>query len=333
MSNDLRLGVDLGGTLVKLALVNARGHVLERAEVSTLKDPKKLVKALASAVNPWLARPLLGTGVGVAGDVDPKKGRVRFSANLGWKNVPLADLFRRARFPSPVVIENDATAAAWGAYHLELGGQVKNLVVLTLGTGVGGGCIFDGRLYRGATGSAGEVGHMMIEAGGSPCPCGSRGCLETYLGGAGLVRWARSAYKKKGTAVEPLDPKILEDRARGGDPVAKEAWRRASRGLGTALTNLVNLLNPEMVLLTGGVAKGASLFLPDALKMMKQLAFKTPARAVRVAIAKNPSDLGVAGAALLVGIPRITRGHRRHSAEQRVPVLADGRSPSPDFFG
>ncbi len=300
MKNGLRWGVDLGGTLVKLAIVDGQGRILDRVQVETVKDPRALVRLLRAAVDKWGARSIRGTGIGVAGDVDPKKGVVRFSANLGWKNVPLADYFRRAKFPGPVVMDNDATAAAWGAYHLELGGRSKNLVVLTLGTGVGGGLVFDGRLYRGATGTAGEVGHMTVEEGGDRCACGGRGCLEAYLGGAALVRWARSAYAKKGRTAGPLDPKILEARARAGDPVAKEAWRRASRALGSALISLVNLLNPDTILLTGGVAKGAPLFLPNALKRMEHGAFKTSARAVNVVIAQRPTDLGVAGAALLV---------------------------------
>lgn len=300
MKKGIRLGIDLGGTLVKLALVNERGDVLDRRKVDTVRDPRTLVNTLRAAVGDWLTRPIIRTGIGVAGDVDPVKGVVRFAPNLHWKNVPLANVFRRAKFPSPVVVENDATAAAWGAYHLECGGRVKNLLVLTLGTGVGGGLIFDGRLYRGATGTAGEAGHVTVSEGGDLCACGNRGCLEAYLGGASMVRWAQAAYKRKGRKGEPLDPKILEDRARQGDPVAKEAYGRAARALGTALANFVNLLNPDTILLTGGVSKGASLFLPEALRILKRSAFKTSARAVRVVVSQRPSDLGVVGAALLV---------------------------------
>jgi glucokinase len=300
MRTGLRLGVDLGGTLVKMALVNERGRVLDRVQVVTAKDPRTLVNTLRSVAKTWFTRPLLGTGIGVAGDVDPQKGVVRFSPNLGWKNVKLADFFRRAKFPLPVVVDNDATVAAWGAYHVECAGRSKNLLVLTLGTGVGGGLVFDGRLYRGATGTAGEVGHLTVEEGGTPCACGSRGCLEAYLGGASLVRSARTLYKKKGKSVGPLTPKVLEDMARAGDPVAKEVWHRASCALGMALANLVNLLNPDTILLTGGVSKGAPLFLPHALSLMKQRAFKTSTQAVHVFVSKRPSDLGVVGAGLLV---------------------------------
>lgn len=142
-----------------MALVNEQGKILERTQVSTVKDPRTLVRSLRESVGKWLSRPLLGTGIGVAGDVDPRKGIVRFSANLGWTNVKLAELFRRAKFPAPVVVDNDATAAAWGASYLELGGRSKNLVVLTLGTGVGGGlsltvaCIGAPRERRGKWGT------------------------------------------------------------------------------------------------------------------------------------------------------------------------------------
>ncbi|MBL8023633.1 MAG: ROK family protein [Elusimicrobia bacterium] len=300
MRRGVRLGVDLGGTQVKMALVNERGRVLDRTEVLTTREPWGLVKSLRSAAAPWFSSALLGTGVGVAGDVDPARGVVRVSPNLGWKKVRLAALFRRAGFPGPIRMDNDATAAAWGATHLEFRGRAKNLVILTLGTGVGGGLVFDGRLYHGTTGTAGEVGHLCVEEGGDPCSCGNLGCLEAYLGGASLVRRALLAYKRRGRVVDPLNPKILAGLARKGDPVARKVWDRAANALGAALSNIVNLLNPDTILLTGGVSRGAALFLPKALRIMKQRSFLTPAQAVRVVVSERSSDLGVAGAALLV---------------------------------
>jgi glucokinase len=300
MRKGLRLGVDLGGTSVKAGLVDERGRLHEKIAVNTVPQPRALVKRLSEAVRPWLNRSLLGTGVGVAGDVDSQKGVVRFSANLGWRRVALAGLFQKFKFPAPIVLDNDANVAAWGGYHLELGARPKSLITLTLGTGVGGGLVLNGELYRGVTGSAGEIGHLVVQDGGDPCACGNRGCLESYLGAAAMVRWARAAYAKKKQVVEPLDPKILEQRALRLDPVAQETYARAARALGTALTSLVNLLNPDTVLLTGGVARGAKLFLPQALQILKSGAFKTPATAVRVVVARGKSDLGVAGAGLLV---------------------------------
>lgn len=303
MRQGLRLGVDLGGTSVKMALVDARGRLHNKCAVETVRDPRALIQRMSEAVGPWLNRPVLGTGVGVAGDVDSRRGVVRFSANLGWRGVPLVSLLRQARFPSPIVLDNDANAAAWGGYHVELGSRPNSLITLTLGTGVGGGLVLGGHLYRGATGTAGEIGHMVVNEGGDRCACGNRGCLESYLGAAAMVRWAQAAYRKTNHIVGELDPKILERRALRRDPVAREAYARAARALGTALISLVNLLNPDTILLTGGVARGAQLFLPEARRILKRGAFKTPANAVRLVVARGKSDLGVAGAGLLVTGP------------------------------
>jgi glucokinase len=294
-----RLGIDLGGTHVKMALVDGRGRIVERRTVDTLKEPRALVASLRSAAAPWIPRGIAGTGVAVAGDVDPSRGVVRFSPNLGWKNVRLAALFKKEGFPSPLRFENDATAAAWGAHRIEIRGGCRNLIVLTLGTGVGGGLVFDGRLYRGATGTAGEAGHMTVEFDGDPCACGRRGCLETYMGGAALVRWANARYAETGKTIVVSSPKELADRARGGDPVAKAAWARGAIALGAGLANLVNLLNPDVILLSGGLTRSEALFLPEARRGMRRRAFQTPARAVRLRVSRRSADLGVIGAALL----------------------------------
>jgi len=169
-----------------------------------------------------------------------------------------------------------------------------------LGTGVGAGLIFDGKIYRGATGTAGELGHTPVGGEGVACLCGSRDCLEAYMGGAALMTWATNAYTQKRRSKIPVSPKELALAARRGDAVAKEAWIRGGRALGTALASLLNLLNPDTILLAGGLAKSADLFLPTARKVMMERAFHTPARVVRVRVAKNSEDLGVVGAALLV---------------------------------
>jgi glucokinase len=300
MKKGFRLGVDLGGTSVKLALVDENGALAAKTSVVTVLSPRRLAAEVARAVRPWCARPLLGTGVGVAGDVDPVKGVVRFAPNLKWRNVPLKKLLLGAGLPGPLRVENDANAAAWGAYHVELKGRSRNLVVLTLGTGVGGGLVFEGNLYRGATGSAGELGHMVVDWTGPLCACGNRGCLEAYLGGAAMVTWARAEMARRGRALPVLTPKILEDLARAGNPVARAAWTRAADALGVALANVVNALNPDTIVFTGGVARGHPLFLPRARKIMSDRAFKTPGRAVRLKVAGQNEDLGVIGAALLV---------------------------------
>jgi glucokinase len=296
------LGVDLGGTSVKLALVDETGRIREFTNVETSRAPAKLAASLREAVSPWLnagAR-VLGTGVGVAGDVDPVRGVVRFAPNLRWKNVPLAGHFQKAKFPGPLYFDNDATAAAWGAFHVERQGRSQNLVVLTLGTGVGGGLVFDGRLYRGATGTAGEIGHLTVDPEGAACACGSRGCLEAYLGGAAMLAWANREARRRRTGRHYESPKHLEDEAKAGDALARETWTRAGRALGIGLSSLLNLLNPDTILLTGGVAKASPLLLPAARREMTRRSFATPRRAARIVVSSQNQSLGVVGAALLV---------------------------------
>lgn len=301
MKPGVRLGIDLGGTAVKLALVNEKGRVLELRRVDTSKKPRALVALLKEAVRPWRSRRLLGTGVGVAGDVDPARGVVRFAPNLKWTNVPLRALFRAARFPGPLHFENDATAAAWGAYHAELKGRSRNLVVMTLGTGVGGGVVLEGRVYRGATGSAGELGHMVIDPAGPRCGCGNRGCLETFLGGIHMAAWARNELRRSGRHVpEELSPGLLYQMARRGDALALRMWRRAGRALGVALSNLINIFNPDTVLLCGGVAGASPLLLRYARPELMRSRFVTARGAAKIRVSTDNQHLGVVGAALLV---------------------------------
>jgi glucokinase len=296
-----RLGVDLGGTSVKLALVDARGRVLEQEKVGTPESPRALVAALKQAVRPWRSRRLLGTGVGVAGDVDPVRGVVRFAPNLKWSDVPLKKMFRAADFPGPLYFENDATAAAWGAYHAELKGRSRDLLVMTLGTGVGGGLVLGGKVHRGVTGSAGELGHMVIDPSGPRCGCGNSGCLETFLGGVHMVKWARNELRRSGRRVPPgLSPGMLYQMARRGDVLALRLWRRAGWALGLALSNLINVFNPDTVLLCGGVAGAAPLLLKHARPELTRSRFVTARNAARIRVSTDNQNLGVVGAALLV---------------------------------
>ncbi|MBI4397109.1 MAG: ROK family protein [Elusimicrobia bacterium] len=297
----LRLGIDLGGTQVKTALVDARGKIVSMMRVDTARDPQQLVEALKSALRPWLGLPLIGTGIGVAGDVDPEKGLVRFAPNLKWKSVRLKDLFQKAGFPRPICFDNDATAAAWGAYHVELKRHARHLIVLTLGTGVGGGLVLNGQLYHGATGTAGELGHITIDTEGPACGCGNTGCLETYLGAAHLVKWAKRQMAVRGRkAPEDLTPRDLSLAAKKGDAVAKQAWQRAGDALGIGLSNLINIFNPDTILLCGGVAGASPLFLPRAKAVIARRAFQTARKAATVRVSEKSQHLGVIGAALLV---------------------------------
>lgn len=307
----LYLGIDLGGTEVKVAVVTAEGVICEEARVpnSVVSVPEEICREIinrAKAMKDF--KRLSGTGIGVAGDIDQKLGIVRFSPNLpAWKNANLRKILGHA-LPKPIIVDNDANAAALGAYWLDAKGKVNNLLCITLGTGVGGGIVIDGKLYRGATGSAGEVGHIPFEPNGPICKCGSRGCIERYLGAPSLSLQAREEVKMGKSKLimrlvngqlNDITPQVLATAAQKGDQLAKRLWEDAGERLGIVLAGLINLLNPEMIVLAGGVSRAGDLLLKPVKETIKERAFLTPANACKVIISKYNQQLGVVGAALL----------------------------------
>ncbi|MCX5782521.1 MAG: ROK family protein [Elusimicrobia bacterium] len=300
------LGIDLGGTEVKIGIVDELGKTIEEASIvkTSAFKPEELVKKIVEKTKSMKNfRFVSGTGVGVAGDIDQENGIVRFSPNLPkWKNVNLRQMLKK-HLLGPIVIDNDANAAALGAYFLDAKMKVKNLVCVTLGTGVGGGIILNGKVFRGATGTAGEIGHMHYDADGHQCNCGSFGCIERYLGAAylsyeGKISGSKKIFELAHDNAENITPKILEEAARSGDSAAEQIWLDAGTKLGVILADVINLLNPEMIVLTGGVSKANELLLDPIKEIIKKRAFKTPARACKIVISKYNSMLGVVGAAL-----------------------------------
>lgn len=306
------LGVDVGGTFAKLVAVEPRGRPLYQTQVPTEpgRGPRSFIRRLLGQIRSAeleLGRKFEAVGLGVAGDVDPEKGVLRYAPNLkDWSGfsfkASLGDKLHR-----PLVVENDANMAAWGGFALELGKRPKTMVAITLGTGVGGGIIVDRKLYRGATGSAGEIGHMRVEPRGELCHCGSRGCLEAYAGSYGIVRSVRkllgpgrkgSILKSLCPDLDGLTPSTIALAAEKGDPVAQAAWIRTGYYLGLGIVNLVYCFNPEAVLIVGGVSKAGPLLLKPLTEVLQSQPFRTPFRKVSVRIARR-SDLGALGAALL----------------------------------
>ena len=301
------LGIDLGGTEVKIAVVNKLGQIIDEAGIpgSNTFSPEALVRRIvANARSLKCFRSVAGTGVGVAGDIDQKSGVVRFSPNLTkWKNVKLKAMLGR-HLKGPIVIDNDANAAALGAYFLDAGRKARNLICVTLGTGVGGGIILDGKIYRGATGTAGEIGHIHYVADGTLCKCGSRGCIEVYAGATGIVERGKKIkskilFKLTGGNKKNLTPKILQEAALLGDKGSRELWKETGTKLGVIFADLVNILNPEMIIISGGVSKANRLLTDPIKNTVTKRAFKTPARACKIVVSKFTSRLGVVGAALL----------------------------------
>jgi len=313
-SHKISLGIDCGGTNLKIALVNRKGRILTWAlePINFKQPPVKVIRNIASHIKTFLKRNAVskihGIGMGIAGDVDHLNGVVRFSPNMNWKNVQVTRPLSR-ELKTSISIENDANCAAWGAYCLDAKKQCENLICLTLGTGIGGGIILNGKLFRGGVGSAGEIGHMSIQYNGRPCKCGNSGCIESTVGALGLIRSAKDGLIKGHAPVlkkmlrerfdGKLDPRVLELAAKAGDPFCRKLWINAGEQLGTVLANLVNILNPDRIVLCGGVSKAGRMLLSPALSSMRRRAFKSALSRVKVTVSHMDERLGVAGAALL----------------------------------
>lgn len=313
----LILGVDLGGTKIATALATAQGEILARGRRSTPAQagPDAVIKSICAAIDKILSAKrlepsqLLGIGIAAAGIIDSDKGKVISSPNLpGWHEVPLRDAVEQ-RFGIPVYLGNDATLAALGEWRFGLKKGIANLIYITVSTGIGGGIIADGKLYTGVCGVAGEIGHMTIDINGPKCNCGNIGCWETLASGTAL---AREAVKQIGEGaktsiiefvngdISKIDAKVVDLAAKQGDELAKELISRLGYYLGVGLVNLVNIFNPELILIGGGVAKTGDLLLQPAIKVVKERAFSTPANAVKIKPALLGDDSGILGAVAFV---------------------------------
>lgn len=276
----VRVGIDIGGTEVKMGLVNEANELIyqtsiptgkERAAAEVLADiGKAALKMLAD--NHLSIDSCMGVGIGCPGTVDAKTGMVVYSNNLGWDQVDLAGAIGKY-LPIPVSVGNDATCAALGEAVAGAAKGASDVIMLTLGTGVGGGIILDGRVFEGGLAGGGEPGHMVIMAGGEECTCKRRGCLESYASATALIRDAKRALAKNphslmmelcGGDVENMNGKIPFDAAKQGDETAKEVIRNYVNYLGTGIANLVNIFRPQQVVIGGGISKQGA-YLTDAL--------------------------------------------------------------------
>lgn len=275
MTQGVTCGLDIGGTKIAGAVVDRAGAVLVEARVtSPATDPEAVEIAAAGLVRDLAAvspAPLVGVGVGAAGYVDATRSTVLFAPNIAWRNEPLgAELARRTGLP--VVIENDANAAAWGEFRHGAGRDIDDQLMVTVGTGVGGGVILDGRLLRGAFGVAAEIGHLCVVPDGRLCGCGNKGCLEQYGSGTALVRETREAaagssllardlLDRAGGDLAAITGPLITTAAREGDRFAAEQLDRLGRWLGHGIASLVAVLDPAVVVVGGGVSEAGDLLL------------------------------------------------------------------------
>lgn len=301
------LGIDIGGTDIKLGIVGETGAVLERDKLPTL--PEQGAPDVARRVGDWFAgRTAAGeridaAGVACAGLVDGGRGVLHFSPNLpGWRDLDLGALFRDA-LDLPVSVDNDVNCAAWGEYLCGAGRGSGHFICITLGTGIGGGIVIGGRLYRGWQGLAGEVGHQVIAREGPDCTCGNTGCLEAAANAGSIVGRVRALLAEgRGSILagaRELSARGVYEAARAGDAVAQEAFAAAGRELGRGLANLVHVLNPEVIAVGGGVGRAGELILAPARESMRKLLIDDVLAAVRVVGAELENDASFIGAALM----------------------------------
>lgn len=296
MSAKRVIGVDLGGTKIAAGIVDSEGRIETRRERETpTRSEDEVVSALADTVEELLDDGIAAIGLGVPSTIDRRAGSVVASVNLPLDDVPLRDLIGE-RFGLPCGVDNDANAAAIGEWRAGAGRGTQHMVMLTLGTGVGGGLVLDGRPYRGAVGAAAELGHMVVEHDGRPCQgtCTGRGHLESYATGVAATTDAREAFGPD------ADSRVLIERAHAGDERALEILDAIGRRLGSALGTLVNVFNPEAIVIGGGWGEAAGEFLlgPGREVMLREA--RTPGRElVRVVPAELGPDAGVVGAAFV----------------------------------
>ncbi len=297
------LAIDLGGTRVKLSRFASDGSREETSGGDTAfqTSAEDLIRLLLSVSAQLLeGRQLRGVGIGVAGVLDLVAGRIVQSPNLPYMDkFPLREKLE-SEFGVPVTMMNDANAAALGEYFAGAPGASGSMFLLTLGTGVGGAFVQDGRIWEGAAGLAGEVGHMCIKVDGPDCHCGGKGCLEALCSGWALMRDAKKfATEKKSSAIADLDPITLEALAalgELGDADALALWERAGMMLGIGMANLMNLLNPDCLVLAGGLAKAGGLLLEPARQSWERHAFEQAWTSTEVHFSAMGEWAGVRGA-------------------------------------
>jgi glucokinase len=308
------VGIDLGGTYIKAGLTDDKGSILKKQQFPTLgekNDREVVLRQMEAAVEFALEGTdgkVAGIGIGTPGVVD-NEGVVFSAPNLpGWDNLPLKQIFTD-RYKLPVVVENDVNTIAWGEFLYGAGKGYNTIICITLGTGLGGGIVKDGRLLRGGKYSAIEIGHMTIDYKGPQCKCGNYGCIERFVGRDYIVERAVNAIKDgKKTLIydlvnghlEDITPKIISDAYKQGDKVATDIWIDVGVCLGALFTSLVNLLNPELIIIGGGISQRTEIMFETIEKKIKEQAMPKLAENVKVVRSKLGTDAGIISAGALV---------------------------------
>lgn len=288
------IGIDLGGTYIKMGLITPKGRIIARQKLATPR--KKDYKAVIDLIVKNLSlQNVSGIGFGVPGFVDTEQGIVHALVNIpGWKNVPLQKIMEK-RTGIPTRIDNDVNCMVLGEVTFGAAKGKRNVFGITLGTGVGGGIVIDGKVYRGSSFTAGEVGHVTVVKDGPRCNCGNRGCLEALVGNSRIVAKYKNKTKIKGKVI----PETIQLAAEKGNKYAKRIWQETGEYIGIVLAGIVNVLNPELIIIGGGMARAGDLLMKSIGDTVKKRAVPVARERVQIKFSKLGDDAGILGAAAL----------------------------------
>lgn len=307
------IGIDLGGTNIAGGLVDHKGNIVEKMSIPTgrergsdalIEDIYKVVDALMKS--DAVKEPVLGVGIGIPGIADPHTGEVIACVNLNWYNVPLkAKLSEKLNVP--IFIDNDATVAGVAEFQVAQEGKYKNAVMLTLGTGVGGGILIDGKVIAGHHGIGSELGHMIVGEGMYQCGCGRMGCLETFASSTAIIHYAKYLISSGKNSMmsdmvqghlENISGEIIFNAAKNGDAVANEVVNRLVKYLSIGIMNIVCTIDPEVIFLGGGISMAGDFLLDKIKTELETLKYFKATPHAKVEIAKFKNDAGIIGAAM-----------------------------------
>lgn len=312
------IGVDLGGTKISAGAVTVDGSrtcgmrsIATQAELGADGVVDRIIGLIEGVILDTInetgasRKDFVGIGVGAPGPLDRDEGIVVVAPNLGWKDFPLRDRIGKP-LKLPVTLDNDANCATVGEWWLGAARGGVNVVGITIGTGIGGGLIIDGKLYHGSSDVAGEIGHTTIDVNGRHCKCGNYGCLEAYASGPAIATRAREVLVREDTAsmlpsmvdglLDRITAETVYDAAKKGDGLASEIVRDTARYLGAGIANLLNLINPDVVVVAGGVTRAGEILFGPLRTEARRRAFAPAVAAVRIVPAELPGTAGVVGA-------------------------------------
>ncbi len=309
------IGVELEGKNISVAVTDLEINIINKlTEEIKNTDESLAVDEIVNLVRQTMEKSgvkfekIVGIGVGATGLIDTERGIIRQAVNLDWKDVPLKDLIEKKFDEIPIYIDNIANVSALGEKWAGAGKKAKNLIYIRIGTGIGAGIILNRTIYEGSNGNAGEIGHMTIEPNGPRCKCGNRGCLEVLASGSAIAKRAITETlggrdtligKLTNGSIEEITAKVVAEAAKNGDKLALEIWEEVGEYLGIAIANLINIYNPEIIIIGGGVAQAGKLLFEPIKRTVKRRALPGPGKRAKIVPSELGENVTVIGAAAL----------------------------------